>query len=262
MNIRKRVKQLIQLAKKEAVVGACLIAPFIIMVWAVYSVIQAIYDGIIFPVLSWLFGEQGMATLVANPFLRTIIAKGLLPILAVSLAFIVCVLASRVARHRSLQFLYKASDALAASIPGAGSIYVPIRQIAHSIIKTLAAKEFDRVVLIKAAQPGAFILGFVTKEVSRGKKKITVVFTGFSPIPTQGPTLFVTDQSILIETGVDVQLAISAIISMGISAGDEIMNAIFDYMDAQESGRQESGAQALATLITSPESGILPDYII
>ncbi|MFC2067875.1 DUF502 domain-containing protein [Chloroflexota bacterium] len=191
--------------------GLIIIIPLAVTIWLLIWFFNLI-DGILGPVLEWLFG-------------RPIPGLGFLIIIA--LVILIGLLGVRIGQRKFFDF----AESRIMKIPVVGTIYGSTRQILNSFNTT--NDNFLEVVFMEFPRKGIHTVGLVTSEVKdRNGKKVLNVFIPTAPNPTSG-FLQIVPESDVIKTTMSVDEAMKLIISAGKISHKDIADMLLQVPEAE-----------------------------
>jgi uncharacterized membrane protein len=199
------------LFKQYFVAGVLLLAPLVVSIWLVISLINWVDS---------VFGTENWASFEVPGFGAPLVIPGL----GLILAFVIILLAGAVGKNVMGSWLMTVVTEVFQKVPVVGSVYSGIRQTLSALFSN-QERQFGGAVLVQWPRPGVWVIGLVTSNHSPSEfdraagQDLVAVFIPTTPVPTAG-FLSYYPRSEVKPLDMKVETALRMIVSLGIAEGE------------------------------------------
>lgn len=200
------------LFKQYFVAGILLLAPLVVSIWLVISIINWVDS---------LFGTQNWASFQIPGLATPLVVPGL----GVLLAIVIILSAGAVGKNVLGSWLMTVITEIFQRVPVVGSVYSGIRQTLAALFSNQERK-FGGAVMVQWPREGVWVIGLLTSDHSPAEfnrltgQDLVPVFIPTTPVPTAGFLMYYKRTEIQM-LSMKVEDALKTIVSLGIAEGEK-----------------------------------------
>lgn len=196
--------------------GIIMVIPLGVTIWVIVWLFNLV-DGILSPILEWVFGRP---------------VPGLGFAIIITSTILIGYFGIKTGHRKAFSFF----ESYIIRIPIVGSVYGNIRQILESFTVSDGSK-FLEVIFMEFPRTGIYTVGLVTSEAkNKDGKKVLNVFIPTAPNPTSG-FLQIVPESDVVHTTMSISEAMKMIISAGKVSRDDIADMLMQVPHRKAQGR-------------------------